>query len=250
MAQVAEIYSTEALSSYKVNDREPVGEQEFQGILSGCRTNKLPFIVAIAGLPKEDRKADRVLGFALVGHSPRGISGSHTTHGATTAKITAVVHPEFRRQNIFSSLLDAILVIFSPYYPQNGGYEWVGMFKRGDEPAYQLERFNERKMINVDMEVIVASGASLEAVQNSEEYRRLDMFLARHAMTPVQHDEMCYRDDRFTPRWLDRVLYRHVCSSDAEMEMRPKAWQVHLMEGRAEVARRREEKEEKENNPW
>ncbi|KAI6091038.1 hypothetical protein F4821DRAFT_255327 [Hypoxylon rubiginosum] len=24
---------------------------------------------------------------------------------------------------------------------------------------------------------------------------------------PAQHDEMCYRDDRLTPRWLDRVMF-------------------------------------------
>ncbi|KAI1768872.1 hypothetical protein GGR53DRAFT_461954 [Hypoxylon sp. FL1150] len=246
MLQVASIYSKEAQTSYKLMDKQPVSTQGFQRTLSSLRQLKLPFVVAIEGLVETKRDHDRVIGFALVDHFPRGIVGALHTHGATNGKITAVVAPEFRRQNIFSALMDVVFKICTPNYfgPSVGGYQTVGLFDWQGDSTYWEEEHQPREFIYLEMEVVVASGASLEAVERGAEYSWIEFFLRRYfQMDPVHHDEMYFKDVRFSPRWLDRVLFRHVCRGDGKLEMRPKPWRVHLLKATRERAAERERRE-------
>ncbi|KAL7626978.1 hypothetical protein AAE478_003753 [Parahypoxylon ruwenzoriense] len=209
MERVAEIYNEEVRSSYKLPDKFPVVASKFRQLLYGCLMQGLPFFVAVEGWHGHKNCDNYVVGFALVDVVLRGIMGSYSTHGAPCGKITIVVEPEFRRQNICSALLDAVLICCSSRYTARLGYEIVNPDK---DPRFLCAASNVREWHHVEMEVPIPSKGPHNNFEDGEDSRWIFDYLAKYFdMDLVHWDEKIYRDDRFGGVWLDRLTFRHQC---------------------------------------
>ncbi|KAI0840426.1 hypothetical protein F5Y06DRAFT_294413 [Hypoxylon sp. FL0890] len=212
MEQVADIYNMEAEASYKLPDKQPVTSWSFAQIYHACIDHNLPFLVAIDGwYDKKNKKDQRVIGFIVMDIATRGLDGSYETRAAPCGKLTVVVHPEFRRKNICSAMLDAVFTCCSVNYSNRRGYEIVNPDKDG---RHLVPQENTRKWHFIDIEVVVPSGASKEATKANKEFKWISEYLTRYfQMQLVYHDEKLFRDDRFDRdhQWLDRLTFRHQC---------------------------------------
>ncbi|KAI1417551.1 hypothetical protein F5Y13DRAFT_184892 [Hypoxylon sp. FL1857] len=218
MEQIAAIYNREVASSFKLPDKRSVGPDKFTQIYHGCCAHNLPFIVVIEGWNDKEIdlrsknlrvKGQRVIGFAVMDYAARGIYGSYATHAAPCGKLTVVVHPDFRRKNICSAMLDAVFSCCSTNYKNRRGYEIVNPAK---DRRHLNPKHNSREWHFIDIEVILASGSNKEDTEQTEEYKWITHYLKNYfQMELVYHDEKLYRDDRFNHKWLDRLTFRHQC---------------------------------------
>ncbi|KAI1653147.1 hypothetical protein F4813DRAFT_400286 [Daldinia decipiens] len=210
MMQVAALYNEEVDASYKLPDKRQVGHHKWFNIYDGCSTEKMPFFVAVDGWYNAAASNDGpVIAFAVMDVAVRGIFGSYKTHAAPCGKLTVVVHPDYRRQNVCSALLDAVFSCCSTYYSSREGYVFVNKDK---DPRYMTPNYNVRQWSYIDIEVVVPSGSSKKEVEQNERFKWVAKYLSEYFdMSIVYHDEKLYRDDRYTNLWLDRITFRHQC---------------------------------------
>ncbi|KAI1143815.1 hypothetical protein F5Y05DRAFT_7146 [Hypoxylon sp. FL0543] len=211
MEQVAALYNMEVKASYKLPDKLPVSTYTFVGIHAACVTQNLPFFVAIDGWYDKKKKTQRVVGFIVVDILAKGICGSYQTQATSCGKLTVLVHPDFRRKNICSAMLDAVFFCCSMNYSARLGYEIVNPEK---DLRHMIPKHNPRKWHSLDIEVVVPSGSSKEDTQRSDEFKWISNYLTSYfQMQLVCHDEKLLRDDRLdsSSPWLDRLTFRHQC---------------------------------------
>ncbi|OTB08024.1 hypothetical protein M426DRAFT_266083 [Hypoxylon sp. CI-4A] len=211
MEQVAAIYNREVNTSYKMPDLQPVGDDKFRQLYKDCVSQDIPFWVAVEGFHFRNTK-NRVIGFAVM-DTPRGIMGSYATHASTHGKLTIVIHEKFRRQNLCSAMLDAILYCCDPNYTARMGYEAVNPTH---DRRYMRPEANPRRWYSIDIEIVLPSGVSKEEVRDTEEFEWISKYLKNYFnMNLIQHDEKLFKDTRFDSMngglWLDRLIFRHNC---------------------------------------
>ncbi|KAI1807882.1 hypothetical protein F4811DRAFT_572616 [Daldinia bambusicola] len=210
MMQVAALYNEEMNASYKTIDKRQVALDKWVHIYNGCYTEKMPFFVAVEGwYNKSAENNGPVIAFAVMDVAVRGVFGSYKTHAAPCGKLTVIVHPDYRRRNICSALLDAVFSCCSTYYESREGYEFVNEDK---DCRYMTPGRNPRKWNFIDIEAVIPSGHSKRAVEHNERFKWMASYLSQYFdMTVVYHDEKLYCDDRYIDLWLDRITFRHQC---------------------------------------
>ncbi|KAI0847956.1 hypothetical protein F5Y00DRAFT_270870 [Daldinia vernicosa] len=210
MMQVAALYNEEMDASYKTPDKRPVGHHKWFGVYDGCRTENMPFFVAVDGWYNTAAENNGpVIAFAVMDVAVRGIFGSYKTYAAPCGKLTVVVHPDYRRQNVCSALLDAVFSCCSTYYTSREGYEFVNKDK---DRRYMTPENNVRQWSYIDIEVVVPSGSSKREVEQDERFKWVATYLSKYFdMSVVYHDEKLFKDDRYKNLWLDRITFRHQC---------------------------------------
>lgn len=214
MEGVAAIYNHEVEQSYKVFDTQPVSIQHFHTLLKACQAQKRPFIVAAEGRHNSEHgtSRQRILGFCLVDALQRGIAGSYVTSAERCGKVTVVVHPDWRQKRIGTALIDVILYCCSNQYPPKGGYQWVC---DPDDLTHTEPAYNPRRWCILQMDVLVKSGPTKRAVQNSAEYQWIFEFLeAKFNLQLLKHDQyVCFVSQKpmIHNQWLDRLVFEHRC---------------------------------------
>ncbi|KAI2471993.1 hypothetical protein F4781DRAFT_439125 [Annulohypoxylon bovei var. microspora] len=208
LAQIVAIYNMEVKASPAMQDKYPVELKDFLQIYYGARKNGLPFFVAVEGWysPQTDSDNERVVGFALMDMVKRGITGSYATHADVAGKLTIVVHPDYRRLNICSAMLDAIFYCCSPIYTPRLGYQIVNPTS---DRRHMRPKHNVRQWNSIDIEVNVSSGVCKEHTRIDPRYEWISNYLEKYfQMSLVSHDEALYR---IKGAWLDRLIFRHAC---------------------------------------
>ncbi|KAI1375017.1 hypothetical protein F4677DRAFT_151071 [Hypoxylon crocopeplum] len=213
MEQVAKIYNLEVQKSYNVPDKSALKTAAFRGHLRICKKDHLPFFVAVDDwVPRKTRGSaydDKVMGFAMVDVAARGVTGSLNTYSANHGKLTVVVHPDYRRLNACSGMIGAVLHCCSRNYKPQFVYHLVGVEA---DATYSPAHLNARMWQYIDLEVVLPSGPSPEAVRESPECKwRLDYLKKWFDMGLVRHEEKMYQDKRCGNSWLDVLTFRHVC---------------------------------------
>ncbi|KAI0480697.1 hypothetical protein GGR56DRAFT_671789 [Xylariaceae sp. FL0804] len=182
MEGVATIYNME-VQGIKVADRNPVGVDKFHNVLAGCRTQNMPFVVALGGYAEQDKTDYHpVIGFAVVDTATRGIQGAYQTHGDIAGKLIVIVHPEYRHARIGTALMDVI-------------------------------EYNPRKWWYLEVNVHIQSGINEETTRQSEEFQWISKWLEDRFMFLLHaYDRNALRDSRQEIHpWIDRLTFRHDC---------------------------------------
>ncbi|KAI1646128.1 uncharacterized protein F4817DRAFT_359547 [Daldinia loculata] len=210
MMQVAALYNEEMDASYKLPDKRQVGHHKWFNIYDGCCTENMPFFVAVDGWYNAAAENNGpVIAFAVMDVAVRGIFGSYKTYAMPCGKLTVVVHPDYRRQNVCSALLDAVFTCCSTYYSSREGYVFVN---KDQDRRYMTPNHNVRQWSYIDIEVVVPSGSSKKEVEQNERFKWVATYLSKYFdMSIVYHDEKLFRDDRYKNLWLDRITFRHQC---------------------------------------
>ncbi|KAI5864479.1 hypothetical protein GGS23DRAFT_595212 [Durotheca rogersii] len=208
MEQVMQMYNDEAATKHTLPDKEVTSIQRFRALFEQFVVEKLPFFVAVRGLKSGNTDGDLIIGFALVDVQLRGLIGSRQTLGSACGKITVVVEPVFRRHNIGSALLDAIMTCCAPWYPTRLGYLIVNPDR--DERHWGAEH-NPRKWDYIDIETFVPSAAPGEDVKEDKAYGWVSTYLTNFFQMELAHrDERLYKDSA-KGVWLDRLTFRRQC---------------------------------------
>ncbi|KAI1102624.1 hypothetical protein F4804DRAFT_260225 [Jackrogersella minutella] len=210
MEQIVSLYNTEVESSNKLLDTKPLNLVKFVGFFQSNCANKIPFIVAIEGWHDVYNQEERVVGFAWTDVRSKGLFGSYDTHAALCGNVTAVVHPDFRRQNICSAMLDALFYCCSSNYTARLGYQMVNA---GNDHRLMTPNHNPRQWNSLDIDVVIPSGTGDESSKDSDYFKWVSNYLEKYfQMQVVYHDEKLFRDNRGDkPMWLDKFTFRHQC---------------------------------------
>ncbi|KAF3063928.1 hypothetical protein GL218_01626 [Daldinia childiae] len=210
MMQVAALYNEEMDASYKLPDKRQVSHHKWINIYDGCCTENMPFLVAVDGWYNAAAENNGpVIAFAVMDVAVRGIFGSYKTYAAPCGKLTVVVHPDYRRQNVCSALLDAVFSCCSVYYSSREGYEFVN---KEQDRRYMTPINNLRRWSWIDIDVVIPSGSTKKKVEQSERFKWVATYLSEYFdMRIAYHDEKLFRDDRYENLWLDRITFRHQC---------------------------------------
>ncbi|OTB20593.1 hypothetical protein K445DRAFT_7367 [Daldinia sp. EC12] len=210
MTLIAALYNEEMHRSYKTIDKRQVAFDKWINIYDSCCTENLPFFVAVDGWHNKAAKNNGpVIAFAVMDVAARGIFGSYKTNAAPCGKLTVVVHPDWRRMNVCSALLDAVFSCCSTSYSSREGYEFVN--ERNDR-RYMIPKLNSRQWHFIDIETVIPSGPSKMATEKNERFKWMASYLSEYFnMKVVYHDEKLYRDDRYEDLWLDKITFRHQC---------------------------------------
>ncbi|KAI8635089.1 hypothetical protein F5Y19DRAFT_470139 [Xylariaceae sp. FL1651] len=206
---ITAIYNQEIVNGYKVMDTEPVSPDHFYRVYNECRTEEMPFVVAIGGWHGETAAADqKVIGFALVTELSRGIGGSFETLTKPGGKLIVIVLPEYRRKKIGTALIDIIMSSCSTRYAPREGYQFVNLTK---DRALMRHEHNSRMWWYLEMEVVIFSFADEEDTRNRAEFKWIWNFLEEKFVLLLRnYDEKCLFDPK-QKRWLDRLTFRHIC---------------------------------------
>ncbi|KJZ72967.1 hypothetical protein HIM_07730 [Hirsutella minnesotensis 3608] len=176
-AQIAEIFNKEAQASAcpQIFRAKPIKQSDVRDILRRCQRDRMPFVVAMpleedmmdpSKWPKNSERAYReyvefkkshpsppapVAGAAFVSDARLGLLGSSCPGSRHNALVRIVVHPEYRRQQYGTALLDRVLLSLTPYHRSIIDYEW----KPAKSPGIyeQLAVQNERQYTRIYMEM-------------------------------------------------------------------------------------------------
>ncbi|KAI0010173.1 hypothetical protein F4779DRAFT_616903 [Xylariaceae sp. FL0662B] len=228
--QVMGIYNDEVLAGHTLVDMNPISLVKFRQLFLGTVREKLPFIVAVEGWHNpSDATKGRIIGFVVMDVLTRGIMGSYATYSNPAGKLTVVVHPDFRRNNLCRAMLDTIFACTSRDYKPKLGYQFIQptpLDHRYIRPYYERPNVNARLWQTIDMEVIIQTDVSKEVVEGGEEFQWIRSFLSqKFGMRLVGHDVKFYKKDdkkhllssdgdsilNHNMTWYDRLTFRHYC---------------------------------------
>lgn len=208
MDQVAEIYKKEVREGWGALDERPLPVATWRSIRKTCWDETLPFIVAMSGYRNPHipvgQGNHKVIGFIFLDIGNRGIAGSMASPGKCSAKIYILVDPEYRRQRLGTSLLDAVFLRTSrPYMYKEDSYQFV------NPDGYDLyrERFSRiRRFNSIFMEVYIKNLGGRGKTTEGEEYKFFDKFLGDFDMSRVAHmGNFAVIRETF----LDRLIFEH-----------------------------------------
>ncbi|KAI0114907.1 hypothetical protein F4814DRAFT_448743 [Daldinia grandis] len=188
MVQVAALYNEEMDASYKLPDKRQVSHDKWTSIYDGCRVENMPFFVAVDGWYNTAAKnTGPVIAFAVMDVAVRGIFGSYKTYAAPCGKLTVVVHPAYRRQNVCSALLDAVFSCCSTYYSSREGYVFVN---EDQDRRYMTPVNNVRQWSYIDIEIVIPSGSSKREVEQNERLKWVATYLRLLSDTNVDAEDL------------------------------------------------------------
>jgi hypothetical protein len=142
-AQDKDIPGITAIFNYYVSnsiipeDQAPVTEKKMLRVLTDCRDEMLPFIVAVNGTPPNDDRTNNeeiVLGFGFTEDTVSSIGVSNLGRSRFTAQIEFYVHHQYLRKGIGRCILDRLLSVIGPNHAPHGGYKFICM--PGEERVY------------------------------------------------------------------------------------------------------------------
>ncbi|XDG00733.1 hypothetical protein ABKA04_000348 [Annulohypoxylon sp. FPYF3050] len=203
LAQIADIYNKEFET---IPDKHPVKANEFLRLYDNALKHDLPFVVAVNGWYDPKEEDVQIVGFSLMDTAIKGIAGSHATHAEGAGKLTVVVHKSYRRLNICSAMLDAVLYCCSENYKPVLGYQFVNPV---DDHRLMKPEHNPRQWNTIDIEVVVWSRID----NHHEEEERRDEWIPKYLdkyfqMVLVSRDIAMYKVDG---AWCDILTFRHRC---------------------------------------
>ncbi|KAI1212870.1 uncharacterized protein F4807DRAFT_471446 [Annulohypoxylon truncatum] len=203
LPQIAEIYNREFMV---IPDKHPVKATEFLSLYGNALKYNLPFIVAVNGWYNPKKGDGQIVGFALMDTAIKGITGSHQTRAEGAGKLIVIVHQDYRRLNICSAMLDAILYCCSINYKPRLGYQVVNP---SNDHRFMKPEHNPGQWNNVDIEAIVESRYDQPHAEAELEYKWISDYLKKYfQMSLVSHDVALYK---LGNTWRDRITFRHRC---------------------------------------
>ncbi|KAI1457659.1 hypothetical protein F4805DRAFT_168942 [Annulohypoxylon moriforme] len=206
MPQIAKIYNMEIGTTPALQDKRPVTASEFRELYEDACKNNLPFIVAVKGWFGPAKDVGPVIGFAVMDTAIKGIMGSRATHAEGAGKLTVVVDRGYRRLNICSAMIDAILYCCSVNYTARLGYQIVNP---NNDRTLMKPMYNPRQWNSIDIEVVVWTGTDKKSAEADPRYKWISEYLDKYfQMSLVSRDVAIYKVNN---KWFDRVTFRHRC---------------------------------------
>ncbi|KAI1096336.1 hypothetical protein F5B19DRAFT_142573 [Rostrohypoxylon terebratum] len=203
LAQIADIYNKEFETIF---DKLPVKASEFLELYNNALKLDLPLLVAVNGWYDPEEEDVQIVGFGLMDTAIKGIAGSHATHAGGAGKLTIVVHKSFRRLNICSAMLDAVLYCCSTNYKPVLGYQFVNP---DDDHRLMKPEHNPRQWNTIDIEVVVWSRVDNHHGDEDKRDEWIQGYLNKYfQMVLISRDIAMYKVD---DAWCDILTFRHRC---------------------------------------
>jgi L-amino acid N-acyltransferase YncA len=222
MEGVTRIYNHEVINGWRALDQEPQTAHTFCNHLRYCRSEQIPFIVAMSGYRNPyvplNEASHEVIGFAFLDIANRGIFGSSKSNAKHSGKVFIVVDPKVRRNRVATALLDRLLIITSRgYLEKEMSYQFINP---KNDPVYEPELRNPRQWRVLQMEIYVKNQSNVEATQRGDEYSLIrDWLSIDFNFTMDSYTSNYGIAERQVKIYLDRVVFEHRChDSDANWE--------------------------------
>lgn len=214
MEDVTRIYNQEVRDGYRALDQDPQPVEAFRDFLRTCRSEKVPFLVAMSKYrnPNEpvDQAGHQVVGFAFLVVASRGLFGASRSNGKHSARMYVMVDPVFRRERVGTALIDRMLILTSRgYMEKENAYQFINP---SNDPVYRSELYNPRQWLVILMEIFIKNLSNITTTKAGDEYTHLVEWLELDFdIEMVRHTSKYGIADCRGGAYLDRLLFEHRC---------------------------------------
>lgn len=223
---VMTIYNLEITHGTQALDVEPLKIQDFQQILTMCRSHDLPFLVAVQDPPRNDmpppyirthefemdsKNPDQVLAFAFYSVYQPGLAGGLDGTGRFSVKLNVFVHPGFRRKRIGMAIVDKMMSLASKRYPANPTYYY---HNPGDVALYKSHTCSPRSYCRIFVEILLRGRDDPAKMWYDELLKERLCFSEVTAERGLDHSHRSrwLKDGMYTKGdWFTKFIYQHDC---------------------------------------